>query len=225
MVGRPRFLDRSLRATRFAATRPRDAALFALLGRERFHHLEHSGACLDASPRNELERLATSPTNIHEHVTLLRFLTTEFRLSPVLELGVGPGESTVAHCLAARDIGGRVVSVDLRDAFGVRARIGALGLSDVWTFHEMDDLDLPWDEPIGHLFIDTSHEYEHTRLELEKFEPLVRPGGFITLHDTEMAPVQRAVDEHFAGRDDVRPYRFFHNHGLTVLRRAPLGGA
>lgn len=48
------------------------------------------------------------------------------------------------------------------------------------------------------LFIDTSHEYEHTLAELRLYVPKVRPGGIVLLHDTdpeEWPGVSKALDE------------------------------
>ena len=36
------------------------------------------------------------------------------------------------------------------------------------------------------MFIDTSHLYHHTRVELAIYRHLVRPGGALVLHDTQL---------------------------------------
>jgi cephalosporin hydroxylase len=57
------------------------------------------------------------------------------------------------------------------------------------------------------VFIDTSHHYRHTLDELRAYQHLVKSGGLILLHDTELEqpegapaddgpfPVKRAVEE------------------------------
>jgi cephalosporin hydroxylase len=44
-------------------------------------------------------------------------------------------------------------------------------------------MSIPWNEDIEHLFIGTSHTYEHTTAELRRFEPYTQSGGIVTLHD------------------------------------------
>lgn len=196
-----------------------DALMPVAFGRKRWTHMRHTDSCRHGRPgESVVERLAVEPTDIHEHLTTLHMLTRELRLDPVLELGTRTGESTIAFCSAAAAIGGRVVSADLSPCPQAERRVRDAGYDKLWTFHQGDDLALPWNEPIGHLFIDTSHEYEHTKKELAKFEPMVKRGGVITLHDYVGCPeVARAVEEHVRGRPDLRLYKYFNNHGLAVI--------
>ena len=66
--------------------------------------------------------------------------------------------------------------------------------------------------------IDTSHTYEHTLKELQKYEPYVRIGGIITLHDTISFPeVMTAISDYVKNRRDLRVYNYLHNNGLAVI--------
>lgn len=157
-------------------------------------------------------------TDIHEHLTTLYMLTVQHGLKTTVELGTRTGESTVALLYAAREIAGRVYSFDLNACEEARRTIESYGLSKYWSFAQADDLYVTWDHPIDHLFIDTTHTYEQTVKELEKFEPFVRRGGVITMHDIVLYPdVKKAIIHHFAGRSDWRMYEYLNNNGLAVI--------
>ena len=150
-------------------------------------------------------------------------LAVEFRCKTIMELGVGTGESTVAFLMSARETGGHVYSVD-RDACPVaEERVRTLGLHGWWTFMQEDDIGTTWwrIDAIDMLFIDTDHEYNHTLAELMKFEPLVRPGGIIAMHDSvHDPPVRRAAMDYFRdGKSDTRIYEYLNNNGLLVIFR------
>jgi predicted O-methyltransferase YrrM len=163
-------------------------------------------------------RYRTANTDIHEHLMTLYLLTVEHDLKRVLELGTRDGDSTIALLHGAESVGGHVTSVDLQESAKARGEIQRLGLDAYWSFITSDDIGLQWDAPIDHLFIDTSHTFEHTVKELKKFEPFVKPGGVITLHDSVTYPeVRRAVMEYAGGRSDLHIYEFLNNNGLLVV--------
>jgi SAM-dependent methyltransferase len=136
----------------------------------------------------------------------------------VLELGVRGGNSTAAILAGVEDRGGAVWSVDVdprcADVFAGHPN---------WHFVCADSRDvaairaagLP--EQLDLLFIDTLHEYDQARDELEAWGPSVRPGGRILLHDVEVAPgVWRAVRDYCA--TNRLPYRLAHgSNGLAVV--------
>jgi len=170
------------------------------------------------SKATPLEYLFSHPSDIYAHLPTLYRETRDRPACRVLELGVRNGDSTLVFLIAAREVGGHVTSVDLEYCHTAHARVAAAGLSRQWTFIEGNDLEIPWTTPIDHLFIDTSHRYEHTLAELRKFEPWVTPGGVISVHDTTSALGSwRAVGAYFAGRSDVRILRYFNNNGLTLI--------
>ena len=119
---------------------------------------------------------------------------------------------------AVKAIGGKVTSVDIEDCPVAKRRVAEAGLDQYWEFLKGDDMTVPWRGEIDHLFIDTSHIYEHTIAELRRFEPLVRKGGVISLHDPVSSPgVRKATNEYLAGRPDLASYTFFNNNGLEVV--------
>lgn len=173
---------------------------------------------LQFHPTNIAEAYMQKPTDIWEHLATLCMLTIELDLKTVLELGTAEGESTLALLQAAHQIGGEVYSIDVDPCLEARKMIENNGLLDRWTFIQGDDLQVKWEKGIDHLFIDTNHEFQHTLKELKKYEPYVREGGIITLHDIVSFPqVMEAITEYMKNRDDLRLYKYFHNNGLAVI--------
>jgi len=157
-------------------------------------------------------------TDINAHLMTLYMLTQQLRLSTILELGVRTGESTIAFLFAAKEIGGMVTSIDIADCPEAKDKISSFGLSKYWHFVKGDDLLIDWNIPIDHLFIDTSHTYDQTLKELQKFEPWVNVGGIITLHDIVTFPdVLRAINDYLREAKGLKMYKYFHNNGLAII--------
>lgn len=151
----------------------------------------------------EYRRLCTQPSDIYLHLPRFVDIVHELEATHVIELGTRTGVSTIAWLYALEHTGGRLTSIDIDE----RPDIGE---HDAWTFIQGDDLDpaiVSNLEPADVVFIDTSHLYEQTVAELTVYRWLVKPGGLIVLHDTELAipetappghplyPVKRAVTE------------------------------
>jgi hypothetical protein len=104
----------------------------------------------------------------------------------VVELGVRSGNSTLALLNALDRIGrGRLYSVDIEPCEGAHATILAADLYDRWYFKLGDSV--PFSKDVGPcdiVFVDTSHEYQQTILEIDAWSPLVNPGGKMIFHDT-----------------------------------------
>jgi len=122
------------------------------------------------------------------------FLHEQARSRPgcrVLELGARRGNSTLAFLAGAAESDGHVTSCDIADVRRLPDGIGPFGASPRWTFVHGDDMNpavqslLPAQADV--LFIDTSHEYEHTVAELRAYMPRVAPGGIALFHDTNLS--------------------------------------
>jgi len=91
-----------------------------------------------------------------------------------------------------------------------------------WTFIVGDDLDRKVQRKLPRtadlVFIDTSHEYEHTVAELAF--ALTRQPKRIVMHDYVMEPVQRAADE-FCAREGWRVVANELPFGLATLVSRP----
>ena len=168
---------------------------------------------------------ASDSWDISFHLPTLALLDREFHLRTIVELGTRGGISTTALIEAARVIGGSVLSVDLAPCLEARQRIEKTGLANHWTFIQSPDMILGDDEippAIDLLFIDTSHQYTHTRQELENFGRRVRSRGWIALHDyTSYEGVPWAVHDLVASLETAPAlYPFLHQNGLGLLRMA-----
>ena len=202
---------------------PKKGLEYLLLGEKNYnilHNLNEHSCFTIQNTESVLESHMVQPTDIHEHLQTLYMLTVELNLKNILELGTRTGESTIAFLSAAKILNGHVTSVDVDSCDIAKERINKLGLGTNWHFVQQDDLKLFWNTKIDHLFIDTSHTYEQTLAEFQKFEPFVRKGGLITLHDIiSCPPVMNAIVNYIKNRQDIRFYKFFHNNGLGVLRK------
>lgn len=169
-------------------------------------------------PDTPLELHMVKPTDIHEHLATLYMLTVELNLKRIVELGTRGGESTIALLEAAKQIGGRVCSIDIDPCLQAKAKVRVYELQKYWMFIQGDDLEVKWEKPIDHLFIDTTHTFDQTIKELGKYEPYVEYGGIMTFHDIVLFPeVLRAVNSYIKGKTNLRLYRYFNNNGLAVV--------
>jgi len=198
---------------------PKKGIMYAILGEKNFNTLD-SHYCFSISPKTALEQQMNQPTDIHEHLQTLYMLNIELNLKTILELGTRTGESTITFLLATKELGGTMTSIDIDSCLEAKEKVKQLNLDKYWNFIQGDDMSLDWSTPIDHLFIDTSHTYDHTLAELRKFEPYVRKGGLITLHDImSCPPVLDAINDFLTEKNNFRFYKFFHNNGLGILRK------
>ena len=165
-----------------------------------------------------------TPSDINEHLPRLVEQVEDLQATKVIELGTRGGVSTIAWLYALARNNGHLWSVD------IDPRPAGLEVAH-WTFIQGDDCSpevftqLPDDVDI--VFIDTSHAYRHTVQELALYRWLVRPGGRIVLHDTELYlpggvgpqppfPVKKAVEE-FCAAEGLRWTNYENNNGLGVI--------
>lgn len=210
------------------------------------------------APFDEIAARAARRSDINEHLLTLFAEAVAQRPRLMVELGVRGGESTFVLERAAALCDARLVSVDLADCARASSYPG-------WTFVQSDDVAFAREFPgwcraraiepaIDFLFLDTSHEREHTRRELEAWLPLLAPAGKAVLHDTNLRrPYWRrdgswnlgwdnargviaALEEFFGARFDenrefiaVRQGWLIQHRpwcaGLTTLQRLPGTGA
>jgi cephalosporin hydroxylase len=175
----------------------------------------------------DYDQRAAGGSDIVGHLPYLyqRALATEGYL---VELGVRSGESTCAFlaALEASDTG-FLWSVDI-DNPSVPPEWFDLPF---WSFVKGDDIVVADELPrsIDLLFIDSSHQYQHTYDELNLYGDRVADGGVILLHDTDLEvapgstrdedkgyPVRRAVQEWCKERGLTPEFREGW-HGLGVI--------
>lgn len=165
------------------------------------------------------------PTDIHQHLLMLYGLVTSIKAKIVIELGVNTGESTVAILEAVAATGGKLYSVDIIPRPATEAMLKSYGLTGPWEFTVANDLEYiktwPKDRMADLIFIDTSHEYEQTRKEIEVYEPILRPGGIMVFHDTVSFydGVQKPINEFLKTRKHWPYENRTHCNGLGILRK------
>lgn len=81
-----------------------------------------------------------SAADIRDHLITLSLLVSE--LKNIVELGVRTGNSTLVLLEAARQIGGRVLSVDVEPCLEARERVAKARLADHWKFVHGNDLEV-----------------------------------------------------------------------------------
>lgn len=175
----------------------------------------------------EVLRKAGEPSDIAAHLVRLYDFTVQIPVKEkvVVELGVRWGTSTAALLAAVNDSGGHLYSVDIDACPGARKLYGG---EANWTFIRGDDMEVVkgWSKPIDHLFIDTSHTFDHTLNELREWGNWVKPGGIITLHDIYVyeadgrSEVLDAIEQYMKENPGKYGFKVFEgSYGLGLLRR------
>jgi len=156
---------------------------------------------------------AQESTDISDHLNFLSLLIHLQQPKAILELGTRGGESTRVLESYCRDFACIGRSIDLEPAPDWLER------SSHWKHFLGDDCSLgesiyktkAWPDGtpfqnIDLLFIDTSHEYPHTKKELETFFPLLAPKATMIFHDTNLmkTPTRRLDGRLGYGWDNQR---------------------
>ncbi len=149
-------------------------------------------SCTDVPELAEVQARARERGVINEHLTPLFQEALLARPRLMVELGVGPGESTFVLSRVAHLTGARLVSVDINDRRHMCRLPG-------WLFVQEDDVAFGQRFPqwcreqgltpaIDFLFIDTSHLYEHTVQEIGAWFPHLADEATVAFHDTNLRP-------------------------------------
>lgn len=100
----------------------------------------------------------------------------------IFEIGVRRATSTnaILRGLNTRYGTGKLYSVDKDDREG---RVRSPELKQHWKFILGRSEEIEWNLPIDILFIDGDHSYDGVKKDFEKYEPFVKKGGIILMHD------------------------------------------
>ncbi|MFB6212575.1 MAG: class I SAM-dependent methyltransferase [Candidatus Magasanikbacteria bacterium] len=145
----------------------------------------------DNNQYNEIRKLSGDDTDISDHLTFMFEESLRNNPSTIVELGVRGGVSSAVFRRVSEICGSDLISVDLQDCSD------ALDYED-WYFIQRDDLEFAgefkeWSQENGLkdevdiLFIDTSHEHEHTKEEIESWFPHLASNGIVFFHDTNLS--------------------------------------
>lgn len=185
------------------------------------------------------DRLFHTPSSINE---LMPILMEYARLcESVTELGVDIGQSTTAFLMAQPD-SLRSIDLEIHPQLNELFAMGTLEIDDaagqppLWGFRMEDTL---WEfckadsrqvniPKTDLLFIDTIHEYEHLKTELERHHSQVRT--WIMLHDTisfgeigeipDSRGIMPAIEEFMVAHPEWRMLSHLrYNNGLFIMKR------
>lgn len=170
----------------------------------------------------EYARVCATPSDIQNHLPRFVQMVEDLDATHVIELGTRTGVSTIAW-LYALEGRGRLTSVDIDPQ-------PPIGEHPHWRFIQGDDTDphvVGLLDPADIVFIDTSHLYGHTVVELDTYRRLVRPGGRIVCHDTQLRrpegspprplfPVKTAIRE-FVEKHGLEWFEYLDSWGLGVI--------
>jgi len=104
------------------------------------------------------------------------------------EIGFRNGISAAAFCLAAREVKGRVYSIDIEPDLAGPENLKEMGLDSYHTFICGDSKEVDFPEKLDILYIDGDHSYEGVKADFERHAKMVKPGGCIFLHDPVIWP-------------------------------------
>jgi Methyltransferase domain len=141
----------------------------------------------------------------HEGVAILRAVeeaTSGKTGGNIVEIGNWVGKSTVILGSVAKKRGWRVYAIDPHEGRlsipgggeetwhssldGFRNTISKYELSDVVIPIMARSESIPWNLPIGFLFIDALHDYKSVQADILKYVPWVDPDGLIMFHDYDL---------------------------------------
>lgn len=169
--------------------------------------------------RAKLPELATvirTKGDMQPHVQRLHDLVVEMGARNIVELGVRKGASSAAFLHAVHQTDGHLTSVELTEPQPfVDTRwsfIGGDDMSPGVIAQVPDDIDV--------LFIDTTHRWNHTAAELDVYGRMVRDGGVVACHDTDLPGVMEPLRAFWRERGvEWREWR--ESHGLAFVTVGP----
>lgn len=223
---------------------------FYLKGGTHYSHKYYNSTLLAALAEQNQQ------SDISDHLSTIFYTSLNVDPKLIVELGTRGGESTRALLAAANITNSLLLSVDFVDCGQIN-----LPFKENWNFVHADDIDfgnsgfVKWcikssiKPEIDLLFIDTSHQYDHTKQEINVWSKFLAEKGTMIFHDTNMGQglygrndgsigigwnnkkgVMRAIEE-FIGRqydenaffcDVTDRYNLIHFpncNGLTILKR------
>ncbi len=140
--------------------------------------------------------LEDTVNNMGEHFLTLFDLVYSFhnKKEPrALELGTGLyGGSLFPMAIACKYIGGKVYTVDhLPVTPELKTMSEKLKVENAIEFIRINDNDPSLAErfskepPFDVILLDSSHQYDHTKKQLETYLPFLKPQGYLATHDTD----------------------------------------
>ncbi len=165
------------------------------------------------------------PRWLKGHLAYLFALTLWVGAKRILELGTGyfpeQSEAMAAFLPALVATDGHLTTIDIEDCKHAKNRVADLGMEDRVTFIQGDDRVVDVEGPFDLIFLDSSKEADHGKEELARFGPMLRPGGYLVSHDTQVAHYPGYRDAILAwAENNGWPWKeYTHSCGLFIMRR------
>lgn len=161
-------------------------------------------------------------------IDILYWLCRMSKAKNVVEIGTG--HSTIPLLLACRRNGGKLFSTDIAcgDHYAQVKDLWKFPYTDIWTYKFGIDsvaMGSQWSGgPIDFIYLDSSHLYESTVNEINTWEPHLKIGGWLVLHDVKshVNLVFRAVSDALIKNPDKFEYHHYpmgHGFGVLIKRK------
>ena len=132
----------------------------------------------------------TDTSDMAGNLPILYALTRGLNASHVLEIGVNDGTSTLAFLKALSETEGWLTSIDVVDCPTAKALAKRFGYDQCWTFINGDSHDALVAALVRAeydlVLVDGDHSHAGAMRDIELYGPMIRPGGFLLLHDCMM---------------------------------------
>lgn len=144
----------------------------------------------DLKELNDIRKHSKIRTDISDHLETIFIESLIVKPKLIVELGIREGESLLVLERVASLCNSMIVSIDIEDC----SRVGTYSK---WHFIHKDDVEFAnefdsWcrardiEPKVDVIFIDTSHLYEHTVLEISSWFPFLSERAKVLFHDTNL---------------------------------------
>jgi predicted O-methyltransferase YrrM len=141
------------------------------------------------------EAKSSSPVSESQALKIYNFLKEHPEFSETLEVGFAIGRSA-AHIIAATGKHHQIIDPFQEDygSWGVK-NLKKLGLDGLYTLHKQLSHDalpqlLAQGQKFDFIFIDGDHRFDGAFIDFYYADLLLKPGGYVLLHDTWMRPIR-----------------------------------
>lgn len=148
--------------------------------------------------------------NVAESLFLMAAAAQNWGAGEILEIGSFQGRSTACLAFGNSQPASKVITIDphYHGSYEIFKRnMSRLGLTEKVEAYKATSEEVArqgWARPLRLLWVDGHHEYEFVKKDIELWEPHLREGGLIALHDSDKPGVIRCIKEFL-----LRPGRFY----------------
>jgi predicted O-methyltransferase YrrM len=176
-----------------------------------------------------LEKIWENTKDLHiiEDCMILYKYIIEKKPIQILEIGTGISTLIIAQAIKENNIGKEnitpMVSIDIdkvrQDEFS--SKLAELNLSNVKLENQNSIIYTTFSclkESIDFIFLDSSHTFEQTTVEINLLLPLLKKNGCLFLHDTKIGNVITAIYVVLSNVTNINFYEYNTFYGLGALK-------